>query len=369
MIKEKFYGYKAWLLVLVLPLILSGCLISVKKGGDTAGINGGIFRSDNLGGTWTHITNIYTTGAAANFNASNVASLSFDPSDPATVYLGTQQDGIFYSYNYGNGWVNTLRDKGVINALVVDPNAKCTIYAAAHNTIYKTTDCSRTWKQIYFETLPGQFITTLAIKGDDSRIVYAGTSGGSFLKSQDYGYSWDVIKRFNNNVRYTIVQNGTDSNIIYVATQSAGIFRSVDGGANWQNLFDLKVAESEVTDVNQLKKLSELGNSTVLAFARDRSIPDGIIYVNQIGIFRLANASLWEQIKLLTPKGQQTIYSVTVNPKNTKELFYGTAIALYHSVDDGLNWNVSNLPTQASARVLDFSLDNRFLYLGAFVIK
>jgi hypothetical protein len=368
--KQNFGWHKSWLFILLLPLVLSGCVINIKKTTTTTtAAEGGIFRSDNLGETWSHVTSLYTSnGKPANFNGANIISLVFDPSDPATIYLGTQNNGIFYSYNYGNGWFNVLQDKGAINSLVVDPNDKCTIYAAAHNAIYKTTDCSRTWKKIYFETLAGKYITALDVKGDDSRIVYAGTSGGSFLKSQDAGYSWDVIKRFNNNIKNLIVLNGTNSNIIYLATQSAGIWRSVDGGANWDDLRELKVAEAEVS-TDKLKTLKQLGDNSILAFARDRSLADGLIYVNKIGIFRLANASQWQQIKLLTPKRKDTIYSVTVNPKNTKEIFYGTALAFYHSIDNGLNWVVTNLPTTASAKLLDFSLDNKFLYFGAFIIK
>ena len=113
--------------------------------------------------------------------------------------------------------------------------------------------------------------------------------------------------------------------------------------------------------------------SSVITATLDRSVEDAVIYANNGAIYRVMidkYGPIWKQIKLLTPPNKgEAIFAVLVNPVNTDELFYATSKALYHSIDNGGSWAISDLPTNHSARSLSFSLDNRFLYLGAYQIK
>ncbi|MBT4849845.1 hypothetical protein HON36_03260 [Candidatus Parcubacteria bacterium] len=384
MLKQKLNKFKVIALILVLPIFLSGC-ISIKSD-KTAGNFGGFFRSNDKAVTWKHVTTMYTPGGeVTNFNASNILNISFDAQDPAAVYLGSQHDGIFYSYNYGNGWFRTLTGKGTINSVQVDPKDKCTLFAAAHTEIYKTTDCSRKWERLYFEPRAGVFITSLAIKGDNTNIVFAGNSIGDLLRSEDGGISWKVLHMFNNKILDIVVQNHYDDEVMYVVTASTGIHKSKNSGENWQNLLDLHVNAQEGTTEAGVREsynfpdivvnaenatLRDIrGSETVITFNQDFSVDDGIIYANRVGLFRLNEDNVWQQVRLLTRDRQETIYSVAVNPGNTNEIFYGSGNALYHSIDNGQNWTIDSLPTTHVARSLEFSSDNRFLYLGALRIE
>src|SRR3989339_1424582 len=131
---------KLSVLLLILPLFLSGCISLTNKSASPAELTGGFFRSDNLGATWSKMNTIYTLGnQIATFDASSVTVMTYDPLDDSAIYLGTLHDGIFYSYDYGEGWTRTLANLGTINDIVVDPEVNCTIFAAVHNAIYKTT--------------------------------------------------------------------------------------------------------------------------------------------------------------------------------------------------------------------------------------
>ncbi len=225
--QRSFHTLKLAGLLLVALFLFTGCLglPSSGGGGSASRANlGGMFRSDNRGETWQRVTTLYTIGdKTLNFNAANITTMAFDPLDQKAIYVGTQTNGVFYTFNYGDGWFNTLTDRGTINSIVVDPGSNCVIYVAAHNSILKSVDCSRKWERVYFETRPGQYITSLAIDYNRTNIIYAGTSGGSFLKSKDGGRSWDVLKRFNDYINNIMIQNQLDSRIIYVATQNLGI--------------------------------------------------------------------------------------------------------------------------------------------------
>jgi len=436
-------------LFIILPLFLSGC-ISVSNNSSqqaAAQLSGGFFRSEDLGSTWNKMNTIYTIGSeTATFDASSVTVMTYDPLDDSAIYLGTLHDGIFYSYDYGDGWTQTLSGIGTVNDIVVDPERNCTIFAAVHNAIYKTTDCSRTWKKVYFEPSVGVYISSLAISYNDNNIIFAGTSNGSLLRSEDYGFSWDATERFADNIKNTFVVEDEASRVVYAVTQNLGIFRSPDDGLTWNNLLDYRVDRAEVDEdetfaqflkdreaekfvltckpltreesanisegIDDKNRVQELlaaaqeeknkqtcepltsqeirkyeienkyyklrqvrGATTVITSSLDRSVDDSVIYANNGSIFRLVRDKygfIWKQIKLLTDsnsRGAETIFSVLVNPKNTNEIFYGTSSALYHSIDNGNNWSISDLPTNHSARSLSFSLDNRFLYLGAYQIQ
>ena len=66
---------------------------------------------------------------------------------------------------------------------------------------------------------------------------------------------------------------------------------------------------------------------------------------------------------------KETVYSVAVNPLDGAEIFYGTANALYHTVDNGANWSIKELPTTRAAEQLKISPNNEYLYLGVYKIE
>ncbi|MBT7552953.1 hypothetical protein HN670_00610 [bacterium] len=375
-IKNRFV--KITTLVLILPIFLSGCISVSSK--NTSSL-GGFFLTNDQGENWGHRTSMYVSdGEPKTFSGTNITKIAFDPQDEEAIYLGTQNNGIFYSYNYGKGWHSTLAYKGTVNDIVVHPQDKCTVYAAAHNKIWKTEDCSRTWTDIYFESRNEQYVTSLNINYANPDIIYAGTSGGSFLRSLDRGKSWDVLRRFDNSVKQIVVQNHSDSNIIYAITKSTGVFRSGDGGVSWENLMALPVYKLEVikegdrtfTAIKQddedkpFFKIS--GVKISVAADSDRSLPDSLIYGNRIGMFRFLGDH-WEQYSLLTPDKKETIYSTAVNPLDGNDFYYGTSKALYHTIDGGANWVIKELPTNRVAGKIAFSPNNEFLYLGAYKIS
>ena len=352
-------------LLLIINILLSGCITITNK--DLKDI-GGFFRSSDLGETWERKNTLYSIGSkVATFNRSNINKIVFDYNDEAAIYLASNNDGILYSYNYGNGWFNSLYGKGNVNDLVIDPYNKCIVYAALHNIIYKTNDCSRSWEAIYFETGENQFITSLNINYNNNNIIYAGTSDGNLLKSIDNGNSWNVIKRFGDNIKKILVQNINDKDIIYISTQSEGIYKSYNNDTEWSNLMDLPVKIVEFSS-DESYNFGEVKNSKIsLDLELDKSVEDGLIYANKIGIFRLLNGIEWQQIKLLTAPSKENIYYVIVN--NNNEIMYVSSKALYYSIDGGINWEVKSLPSSQNPGELKLSPDGKYLYLGVYKIK
>src|SRR5215831_18298640 len=119
----------------------------------------------------------------------SITTLAIDPDNPATIYAGTGGGGVFKSTNGGDNWSATALTNSGVNALVIDPGAPSTLYAAANGTVYKSTNGGASWNA----TGPTGFgVYSLAIDPatpTTPTTLYAG-SNGAVLTSADGGASW-----------------------------------------------------------------------------------------------------------------------------------------------------------------------------------
>ena len=350
---------KKFLIILPLALLfLSGCIISFKTAG---GVDGGVFKSLNAGDNWEQISLVYRVGELEKtFKAADIATMSMDPTDSKALYIGTGEQGMYYTYNGGIGWHQTLTNLGRINAVAVSPKERCIIYVAIANRLYKSTDCSRHWDYQLIETRedPNNQITAIGIDAYNTDFIYVGTSGKGLFRSEDAGLSWHVVKFFDDRISKVLV-NPVDTRIIYVATENKGLFKTSDRGSTWQALF----SEEMIKEKKNLLVYRQL--------IWDPTVSDGLLHASQYGLLRSQDGGLsWEDIKLLTPPSTTYIYSLAINPKNDQMLYYGTDKALFRSEDGGKNWITRNLPTTRAARFLFIDpAEPNVLYMGVKGIK
>lgn len=344
---KKIY-FVFWLLTAIV-LTGQGC---IKFGeGAKKGIDGGIFKSTDKGETWAQKVAVAAIKPSA-INNVNVVVAVFDPQDSRTIYLGTGENGLFYTLDGAESWQQAgALSSGRVSAVAVDPKDKCNVYVGTGNKIFKTIDCTRTWQNIYVDTRTDQVVLSLAIDSYNPAIVYAGLSGGDLLKSTDGGASWTIIRRFENPVAKILV-NYYDTRIIYVGTSSAGIWKSADGGAAWT---DLSEGLRDYDGSMELKNL-------VLDFSKK----DSLVLASKYGLLRTWDGGVtWEPINLLTPPGSVDIYSLALNPQNGNEIYYGTSSTLYKSNDGGVRWVTRKLPTTRTATYLLVDPNNgNVVYLG-----
>ncbi|MFH1225980.1 MAG: hypothetical protein V1684_01670 [bacterium] len=343
--------------MLLVPLLTMGAACGFKFG-STAKQGSGVFKSFNQGKDWvTKVAVPMVGGKTANISSVNVTRLTIDPQDNKALYLGTGENGLFYSYTGAESWFQVPRlNKGKISAVIVDPADKCNLYVATGNRIVKSVDCGRTWFDAYFETRVQQEITDLAIDGYNPQIIYAGTSAGDLLKSADAGKSWMTIERFKKAIRRVLV-NYYDTRIIYVATKDAGIFKSTNAGGAW-------------TDLEKGLKAFP-GAQNIIELVLDKSQPDVLVLASQYGLLKTIDGGLsWSGLELLTPPKGAMIYSLALDPKNSNNIYYATATTFYKSADAGQTWVTRKLPTDkaASALLVD-SVDGNIIYLGTYQLK
>lgn len=322
-------------------LALSGCSINFGFGNSSSkGPDGGVYKSLTKGATWQQKTLIATVaGRAGSFASLNGTAVAMDPSDPRALYFAAAENGMFYSLDGAESWqqVPSLRDT-LISGIVVDPHAKCTLYASSLNRLLKSTDCARTWDQVYYDNDVTVSVSSMAVDHYDSNTVYIGTSRGEVIQSLDAGKSWQVLTRMDDAVRKILI-SPSDSRTIFAATGKLGLYRSNDKGASWLSLAD------------KLQKFQDTDRFRDLYVSRLQ--PGFIMYATNYGLLKsINNGDDWTALKLLTPEKEATINSVVVSEHDVKNIYYVTNTTFYSTIDGGENWTTKKLPSSRPGRIL-----------------
>ena len=350
----KKYNINFIILLFLFVFITSGCSISFNTGSSSGVNDGGVYVTKNKGETWQQKVLIPTnSGRAKTIATLNTNALVMDPGDNKALYFGSIDNGLFYTYDSGDNWVVALGlNQSTIASLAVDPDSRCIIYAAIDNKVYKSTDCNRSWAQIYFDNSAETKINSIAIDHFKSTNVYIGTSRGEIIKSLDRGVSWQTIKRFENSVA-KIVISPSDSRMLFAATAKEGLFISKDAGAGWQSLSE------------QLKDFKDILKFRDFVCAVDK--PGQIFLATDYGLLASKDyGENWSKIELITPENKATINAIAVSPKDSKEIYYVTNTTFYRSLDGGENWTTKKLPTSRSGwKLLIDPKDTGVIYLGA----
>lgn len=354
----------------LVSLLTSACSISTTTNGNnkTQSVDSSIFVSADKGDTWRAMTAVpSTTGRAGSIAELSVNLMTMDPNDSKAVYLATYDNGLFYTYDIASGWneVKTL-PKSTINDVQVDPKSKCIIYAALANRVYRSSDCARTWSQVYFDNNTGVFVNTIAIDHYNTSNLYIGTSRGEIIKSIDSGNSWRTIERLEDSVSNLIV-SPLDSRLVFVATLKNRIY-SFNSNTNTNPAdsadLDNNFLVENWTDLNEVLKDFELGSNfkDIIVNAKD-----GTMFIASAkAILRSKdNGFTWENVNLIQPDKEAIINSLAVDPQNSNDIYYTTDTTFFRSLDGGATWTTKKLPTRRSGRelLIDFKNTN-MIYLG-----
>ncbi|MBI2957411.1 MAG: hypothetical protein HYY32_01080 [Chloroflexi bacterium] len=194
--------------------------------------------------------------------------VKIDPRDADTIYVSDSNAGVHKSTDGGMTWrpmnagitarAGPAGDSIPIFSLTVDPRNPDTIWVGTQGMrgVYKSADGARTWAKMDkgIEDQPVMEIRSFTVDPRDSDIVYLGGNyspdpqkqlvvRGFIYKTTDGGKSWTKILDAAALVRWIIV-DPTKTNVIYASTglfdrlavRPEGVLKSTDGGRTWRNI-------------------------------------------------------------------------------------------------------------------------------------
>ena len=345
--------------IILVAFSTSGC-IKFKTSNNVSDTNGGVFKTVNMGTTWTQKVLIPTTsGKPKSFAGINVASFAMDPSDNGALYFGTVGNGLLYTYDGADNWrVAAGLGKVTVRAVAVDPNSKCIIYAAVGNKVYKSTDCNRTWEQTYYDNDKKATVDAIAIDHYDSDNIYITISRGDIVKSVNGGAEWTTVYRAKDQVPELVI-NPNDSREIFAVTDEKGVYRSSDSGYSWK----------EMEKLSDTLKEEKLGFS-ISSFVVVKGEAGVMLMATKNGMLRtLDNGETWERINVIPTEKKAVINDLVVNNDNYDEIFYITNTTFYRSPDGGESWGTQSLPTSRRGwgLLLDPE-DSNIIYMAVYKV-
>lgn len=328
--------------LLVVALFLTGQSCSISLGTPTRQ-DGGIFRSDDHGQNWQQKTFV-SQDKKRRISIDDVTGrvLVYNPTDSNHLYLGTLASGIWTSTDRGDRWQATSLRSGTFDCIAFDPQNPRVMYTATGAVVLKSVDGGVAWTTAYTESQPGHLVNCVAIDPLDGRTVWATTSGGKVLISNDYGAQWTLIGMIPamEPRLFHVVPDGSGQIILF--TKTNGIMKGEQRGKAWADL---------------TKPLATLAGATDIRAVSVQ--PSGWYIATLYGLLRSTDqGQTWNRIPTLVSPSSVPIQSIAVNPQNPAELFITTDQRLHHTTDGGASWAVTNLPTSRVPYLMSFDPGN-----------
>lgn len=343
--------------------------------------NGGIWRTDDAGRTWTPIFDSQDTGS--------IGAVAVAPSDPNVVYAASGEgrqrpdlavgDGLYASADGGKTWRHLgLRDAEQIPTIAVDPRDPQRIFVAAlghpygPNTergVYRSTDGGATLQRVlYVDQNTGAF--DVVIDPNDSNVVYATVwaarqspwetpEGDSFqiphvsvYKSIDGGTTWTPLGGASGlpalSGRAEVAVAPSDSNVVYayvdVPHAGAAIYRSADAGAHF-------------VKVNDEPQLAKRGDD-LASLAVDPRDPN-VVWATNTSTYRSTDGGTHFTSVKGAPGGDD-YHAAWINPALPSHMILGSDQGATISIDGGRTW--SSWYSEPTAQMYHVSADNQFPY-------
>jgi len=281
-----------------------------------------VFKSGDRGGHWRPVS----TGLAQR----GVLALAVDPATGASVYAGTQVDGVYRSLDAAASWHaanHGLRAAAVLS-VAVDPTRPRRLYAVSVDGIFKSGDGGSTWTRLRSDPLGDVAV-------DSTGVVYALTGSLGLARSRDAGVTWTSIDPgLVGAVKFALAP--AHPGLLFAGGHLA-LARSRNAGAAWST------EAMDCMDVESLDVVAKTGEVYAAGFAACQFQGGGVRRSLDGGV-------TWTDVSsnLPPPRFLQTF---AADPRTPARLFAGgwpSGAALrgagFRSTDRGASWSLLNGP-------------------------
>jgi len=374
------------------------------------GMKSGIWRSQDAGKKWEHLTNGLPSAALFGRTA-----LAISPSKPDVLYAFAKNEasgdkdlllGVFHSANGGDSWKDIhgthFKGEGQIsygNSIVVHPNDPDHVICGGID-LHRTKDAGKSWKKITHwdnergdPTYAHSDHHALLMPAAATGRVYDGNDGGLDV-SEDGGTSWKnrstglaVTMFYDMDVAQTnplVFGGGAQDNGTVVTTTGLGnSFFPIDSGDGGWNIFDPKDANHVFTsaynlliqryhglkkdpvDISPPASTSEQ-NAVWMCFIAMDPTNSNTLFTGSTRVWRTTNdGDTWAPVS--SHLDGSAISAIEIANANRKRIYVGTENGgLFRSTDGGNTWspNISSsiLPGHTITRIESHPEDADLVY-------
>jgi photosystem II stability/assembly factor-like uncharacterized protein len=348
-------------------------------------VNGGVWKSDDYGRTWTPIFDQEPS--------QSIGAIAVAPSDHNIIYVASGEglhrpdlsvgNGIYKSTDAGKTWTHLgLRDGQQIPALVVDPRDPNKVFAAVlghpygpnqERGIFRSTDGGSTWQKILYkdENTGG---SDIEIDFSNPDVLYASLwevregpwednnqfqgIGGGLFKSTDAGNTWHPLTNGLPKVtQINVAIAASQPNRLYAAVATTergeygsgaglGLYRSDDAGETWH------VATADP------RPAMRIGGGDLPIIRVDPKNPDVVYSVSIVTLRSRDGGKTWMSIR--GAPGGDDYQNLWIHPNDPNIILVVSDQGAIVTVNGGQTW--SSWYNQPTAQLYHVGVTNTFPY-------
>ena len=299
------------------------------------------------------------TDSFGRWTSGRVSAVAIHPRDPAIVYIGAAQGGVWRTTDGGTSW-EPLTDGEcslAMGAIAIDPVAPEIVYAGTGEQhfsgvsyygcgVLRSVDGGESWQRLGADAFShywgGAMISRILVDpvtaGSRTSTVVLAASTNGLLRSTDSGRSWTEVL---SGTATDLVATPEDPARLHAAVHEKGVFRSVDGGVSWS------AASPDFGDVRVGRiNLAVAPSSPDVLYAAAYNHAEGAP-AEGLAMYRSDDgAASWRRIEATGAScHRQCWYDLTlaVHPDDPERVILGT-IFMYLSEDGGHTFRSQHPP-------------------------
>jgi photosystem II stability/assembly factor-like uncharacterized protein len=342
-------------------------------------VNGGVFRSDDYGRSWTPIFDDQPTGS--------IGAIAVAPANPDIIYVGSGEglqrpdlstgDGVYKSADGGRTWRHLgLRAGQQIPQIAVDPKDPSRLFVAVlghpygpneERGIYRSVDGGESFQRVLYRDADSGGADVL-IDPTDAKVVYASLwearqapwengefsgPGSGLYKSVDGGTTWKALTKglpdFEHDglgrIGIGIAPSRPSRLFATVQTKKEGfLYRSDDAGESWTRICDDRRVAERPDDFAEVKV--------------DPFDPE-VVYTASVVVWKSKDGGRTFTAFRGAPGGDD-YHRIWIDPVRPSTLLLASDQGAIVTVNGGESW--SSWYNQPTAQMFHVTADNAFPY-------
>ncbi len=324
-----------------------------------------------------------------------ITAIGYHEAEPLRIFAGAADGGIFRSEDFGTSWTPLFDDQTTlsIGAIAMHPQDADALLVGTGEAnssgdsypgtgVYRSTNAGQTWEALGLEAT--HHIGRIVYNPLDPHVIYVAALGRLFstspergvYRSQDGGDSWQLVHSVNDSTGCVdLAIHPTQPNIVYAAMwerirrtgsrqsggPGSGIWRSADGGDSW-SLLTTGLPASGPTIGRIGLAIAPSAPSTLYAIYADH--PGAFL-----GIFKSTNGGdTWSQVNDGSLSNMYSSFgwyfgNIRVAP-NDPDRVVALGLDNHQSTNGGASWNVIGSSIHVDQHDLVISAAKPSLYIS-----